>query len=96
MVNNTNYNVLKEIKELAETELNINESIGYTMPDGKHHIFIYVDDCDDEKGYVIEPNEVVDGAHEPMGNTTCANYNDFAGILVGVMWCIDYFFNYES
>lgn len=93
-------NILREIMNLAKAELNKNGSIGYTMPDGKHHIFIYVDDsiqyADNEKTvedgfYVIEPNRVVAGAHEPMGDTTAADYNDFAELLVGCMWCIEQF-----
>jgi len=93
-------NILQEILRLAKSELNETGSIGYTMPDGKHHIYIYVDDsiqyADDEKTvddgfYVIEPNRVVDGAHEPMGDTTAADYNNFAELLVGCMWCIDQF-----
>ena len=84
--------VLREILSLAEAELNDNGSIGYTMPDGKHHIFIYVDDVSDEKHlYIIEPNRVIDGAHEPMGDTAGAEYNNFSDLAVGCLWCIEQF-----
>lgn len=85
--------VLQQILRLAQEELNLNGDIGYTMPDGKHHIFIYVDDSmgEDEKFYVIEPNRVEDGAHEPMGDTTAADYNNFGELLLGCMWCMDQF-----
>jgi len=92
--------ILRDILKLAKSELNENGHIGYTMPDGKHHIYIYVDDSmghvvdvvePEDYYYVIEPNRVVDGAMEPMGDTTAADYNDFAELLVGCAWCIDEF-----
>ena len=95
-----NNDVLYEIIKLADRELNNNGSIGYTMPDGKHHIYIYVDDsitlADDTKTvedgfYVIEPNRVVNGAMEPMGNTATADYNNFMGLLEGCKWCLEVF-----
>lgn len=98
----SNSAILREIMDLAKSELNKNGSIGYTMPDGKHHLYIYVDDsityASDNKTvedgfYVIEPNRVVDGAHEPMENTTTAEYNDFAELLLGCMWCMEQFEN---
>lgn len=61
----TSAEVLKDVLGLVRSELNKvgpENGIGYTMPDGKHHIFIYLDDIDDEKEFVIEPNKVIDGA----------------------------------
>lgn len=85
--------ILRDLLNLAKRELNTNGNIGYTMPDGKYHVFIYVDGDGGPDGpfYVIEPNKVVDGAHEPMGETTAADYNDFAELLVGCQWCIEEF-----
>lgn len=94
--------MLEEIEKLAKTELNENGSIGYTLPDRKYHIYIYVDDsikyADDSKTiedgyYVIEPNKVVDGAHEPLGDTHVAEYNDFDELLKGCKWCLEKFAN---
>lgn len=92
----TNAEILKDILQVAKAELNEAGSIGYTMPDGKHHIFISVEenaswDRVKEKSYIVEPNWVVDGAHEPMGDTYGVPYNDFAELLVGCAWCLDWF-----
>lgn len=92
--------VLRDILSLAKSELNKHESIGYTMPDGKYHIYVYVDKSvrhikdgvtPDDFYYVIEPNRVIDGAMEPMGDTATADYNDFAELLVGCSWCLEEF-----
>lgn len=85
--------ILRDILHIARTELNENGSIGYTMPDNNHHIYIYVDDLlgPDDLFYIIEPNRVVDGAHEPMGDTAVAKYNDFSELLLGCSWCLDLF-----
>lgn len=90
-MNYDNSFVLRDILKLAKDELNEKENIGYTMPDGKHHIFIYVDDVGEGPFYVIEPNQVVDGCHEPMGDTTAAAYNNFEELLIGCMWCLERF-----
>lgn len=84
--------VLKEILKLAKEELfEPGDDIGYTMPDGKYHIYIFVDDAD-EKIYVVEPNKVVDGAHEPIGEQNyLAAYNDFGDLAVGCLFCMDEF-----
>lgn len=89
--------ILKAILSIAQEELNENGSIGYTMPDGKYHIFISVDDIGDylngsELVYRIEPN-ILDknGCAEPMGDCTMAPYSDFAQLLIGCMWCMDQF-----
>jgi len=34
------HEILSEILELAKKELKDKDSVGYTMPDGKHHLFI--------------------------------------------------------
>lgn len=92
------YNMLKSIYDLAKEELNENGNIGYTLPNGKYHLFIFVDDSlgSDDLWYIIEPNEVVDGAHEPIGNNTSAPYNDFEALLLGCMWAIELCMSYEQ
>lgn len=93
----TKTDVLEEILKRAVSELNENTCMGYTMPDGKHHIFIWVDDSatyadpTKEAFYVIEPNRVIDGAHEPMGDTAGAEYNNFGELMVACMWCMEQF-----
>lgn len=86
--------ILREILSLVKSELNdvgAESGVGYTMPDGKYHIFIYVDNAD-EKIYVIEPNRVEDGAHEPfLGENYLATYNDFTELLLGCEWCMEQF-----
>lgn len=89
----TKSDILKEILSLVKTELNEigpENGIGYTMPDGNYHIFIYVDNADEEI-YVIEPNKVVDGACEPIGENYLATYNDFAELIIGCEWCMEQF-----
>ena len=67
------------------------DNFGFTMPDGKYHIFIYVDDPD-ELLYVIEPNRVEDGAHEPfVGDTYLAAHGDYADLLLGCLWSMECF-----
>lgn len=82
--------ILLEAKEvLKET----GDSIGYTTPDNKYHIFIYVDETD-EKVFVVEPNRVEDGAHEPFtGDTYIAEFGDYADLMVGCMWAMECFEN---
>lgn len=88
------YEILSEILKLAKSELNENKNIGYTMPDGKHHLFIWVDDSlgGDDLYYVIEPNKVVNGAHEPIGDNSAATYNDFSELLLNIVWVIERYF----
>lgn len=85
--------VLREILKLAKAELNEEGAIGYTMPDGKYHMYIYVDDSfgANDRHYVLEPNRVADGAHEPLGDTTTADYNDFGELMLGCIWCMEQF-----
>ena len=92
------WKILEEIYKLANIELNENKSIGYTMPDGKYHLYIFVDDSSgkDEYNYIIEPNLVEDGAHIPIGDNTNASYDDFGALLIGCMWCIENFFCEEK
>ena len=82
---------MKEFFTLAKEELN-NGDIGYTLSDEKHHIYVYVDQIDDDMVYVMEPNRVVDGAHEPIGgNTYIVPYNAFDELLIGFEWCVEQF-----
>ena len=82
--------ILQEILTLAKNELNENGNIGYTMPDGKYHMYIFVDQSD-EKIYVVEPNELIDGAAEPMGENILVDYDDFAGLLIACVNCMEQF-----
>lgn len=84
--------ILKEILNLAKNELKeAEDNIGYTMPDGKYHLFIYVDEAD-EKLYVVEPNRVENGAHEPFtGDTYLVKYGDLGELMVGCMWAMECF-----
>lgn len=93
----SNAEILKELYDIAKKQLQESEDMGYTMPDGKHHIYVYKDeekswdDSPSEAFYVVEPNRVVDGAHEPMGDTYLTSSTDLAEVLVGCQWCIDVF-----
>lgn len=90
--------ILKEIKKLAEADLHESEdNIGYTMPDGKHHIFIELEDIGnplhgEELIYRIEPNAIDEyGAAEPMSDVYTADFGDFAELLLGCVWCMEQF-----
>lgn len=92
----SNSEILREILQLAKEELNVNGSIGFTMPDGKHHIFAYVEEPSSayikvKPCYVIEPNKIVDGACVPIGEPATVNYNDFAELLVACAYCLEEF-----
>lgn len=92
------YNMLKSIYDLAKEELNENGSIGYTLPNGKYHLYIYVDEIntDDEPLYIVEANEVIDGAHEPIGKcVSSAPYNDFEALMLACMYEIELCESYE-
>lgn len=83
-----------EISELVSKELNRNNEFGYTMPDGKHHIYIYADFLDEDKVFVAEPNRVVDGAHEPfVGDTYIGPWENFDELCKGIEWCLEQFNN---
>lgn len=89
--------VLKEILQLAKDELDKPGEFGYTMPDGKHHIYVSVDDIGShlsghEYIYRIEPNRLdEDGCAEPMGNVYTADFGDYAELLLGCVWCMEQF-----
>lgn len=92
--------MLKSIYDLAKEELNENGSIGYTFPDGKYHLFVFVDDNlgddEDDKWYIVEPNKVVDGAHEPIAPMNgSAPYNDFETLLLACLWAIEFCESYD-
>lgn len=92
------YSVLKEISELAHRELNENGNIGYTMPNGKYHLFIYVEDSggEDDTFYIIEANRVdEDGCHIPI-ETTSADYDNFEELLIECVRCITHYFDMSS
>lgn len=99
--------ILQEILNLAKSELNENGDIGYTMPDGKYHIYISVESYYDwssdggkeKRYYLIEPNELFlqkDGKESyseaiPMGENLTVDYDDFAGLLVACANCMEQF-----
>lgn len=93
----SNAEILKEIYALAKASLPESGEMGYTMPDGKHHIYIYADQethWDDRPAdlfYVVEPNRVVSGAHDPMGDTYLTETRDLSEVLIGCQWCLDVF-----
>lgn len=65
---------------------------GYTLPDGRYHIFAYVDFIDEDRVIVLEPNKVVNGAHEPIfGDTFIVAFDDTAGLRKGLDWCLEQF-----
>lgn len=82
---------LQDILELTETEKfwENGDSIGYDLPDGKHHLFIYVDDSCGTDTVVIEPNLIVNGGHEPCGDTGCCSMEDVVKFVVEVAWVIE-------
>ena len=88
----TKEQILEEILELAKKELKeAGDDIGYTMPDGKYHFYIYLDEVD-EKIYVVEPNRVENGAHDPFtGDTYGAEFGDFEELKEGCMWAMECF-----
>lgn len=93
----SNAEILKELYAQAKTQLPETGDMGYTMPDRKHHIIIYKDQEDSwdeappEQFYVIEPNRVVNGVHDPMGDTYLTSSTDLAEVLIGCQWCLDVF-----
>lgn len=95
----SNAQILREILATAQTSLLNDSDMGYTMPDGKHHIYIYADqethwdDRPADKFYVVEPNKVVNGAHEPMGDTFITTGLNLSEVLIGCQWCMDWFEN---
>lgn len=89
--------ILEEILALAKKELPAGNDIGFTMPDGKYHIYIYPDqevnwdDTPPKTFYVIEPNKVLNGAHEPMGDTHLTRTRDISEVIIGCQWCLQVF-----
>lgn len=64
-------------------------TVGYDLPDGKHHLFIYVDEFSNGYNIVIEPNLIVDGGHEPCGEPGLCEWEDFNRFLIEVAWVIE-------
>lgn len=83
---------LDDILELVKTEdFFVNKSpIGYDLPDGKHHLFIYVDDSYKREVIVIEPNLInADGTHEPCGDNGLCGTDNTDAFIVEVAWVIE-------
>ena len=87
--------MVDEVMELLEHDLAAEgpeNGTGWTLPDGKYHIFAYVDFIDDERVVVLEPNKVVHGAHEPIfGDTFIVAFGDVERLKRGVDWCLEQF-----
>lgn len=92
------YSILKEISDLAHLELNENGSIGYTMPGGKYHLYIYVEDSngDDDTFYMIEANKIDESGGSIPIDCTSADYNNFEELLLGCVYCINTYFDFSS
>lgn len=84
-----------EVLELLEHDLAAEgpeNGTGYTLPDGKYHIFAYVDFIDETRVIVLEPNKVIDGAHEPIfGDTFIVAFGDAEMLRKGCDWCFEQF-----
>lgn len=89
--------IMRELLFLAKTTLQPEGAMGYTMPDGKYHIYIYAETepawpgREAQNYYVVEPNEVVNGAHEPMDTPYATNTLDLSEVLIGCHWCMEVF-----
>lgn len=89
--------ILWDILSHARSELLSGSDMGYTMPDGKYHIYIYPDSETNWAGataetfFVVEPNRVINGAHEPMGDTFLTASRELSEVLIGCQWCMDVF-----
>lgn len=97
-INASKTDILREIQELVRDELfEPGDNVGYTMPGGKHHIFIELEDIGnplhgEELIYRIEPNKIdEDGAAEPMADVYTADFGDFTELLLGCVWCMEQF-----
>lgn len=94
---NTTSRILQEILAHAKETLQANGEMGYTTPDGKYHIYIYADqethwdNSPADEFYVVEPNKVVNGAHEPMGDTFLTERLDLSELCIGCQWCLEQF-----
>ena len=93
----SNAQILQDILATARTTLLNDSDMGYTMPDGKYHIYIYADqdahwdNSPADTFYVVEPNKVVNGAHEPMGDTFLTSSRELSEVLIGCQWCMEWF-----
>lgn len=93
--------MIDEILSMVKDKLKKpDDSIGYSLPDGKYHIYIsvesYVDIINDNESkdvlyYFIEPNWLSDGAAYPMDNNFVAPFNNFDELLKGCEHCLETF-----
>lgn len=76
------------------------DSVGYSTPDEKYHIFIqvesYVDVMEDNSSkevlyYFIEPNWLDDGCADPMDKNTVAAFNNIDELRAGIIHCVEVF-----
>lgn len=90
-----NLEIAKNVLALAKAELTglgPENGVGYTLPEGDYHIFLYLDKIDDKRVFVLEPNRVEDGAHVPIGGDTyVAPCGDLPEFVLGCLWCLDQF-----
>lgn len=80
----TSEELAKILTLLQSLEAQAGDAVGYTMANGKYHLFIYVDAdiFKDKLAYTIEPNRVEpDGSHTPLGETYAVPFGDFALFL---------------
>lgn len=52
-------------------------------------MFIYIDDNCDGYVIVIEPNLIVNGAHEPCGDNGLCGMEDVGRFIIEVAWVIE-------
>ena len=85
------WKILQEVMQLLDKE-NFWEdggSVGYDLPDGKHHLFIYANEDCDGKFITIEANEIIDGAHEPLGSPTTCAMDEKEKFVVELAWVLE-------
>ena len=87
------WKMLREVQDVIDLEdfwnMGDDANIGYDLPDGKHHLYIYVDDSIEGKVIVVEPNLIVDGAHEPCGECGFSPIDYPEELLITIAWVIE-------
>lgn len=79
---------LHDILEIVEKEkfFENKSSFEYDLPDGKHHLFVCVDDSLGKDNLRVVVN--VFEAHEPCGRGVCC-FGDIGELLVECTWVIE-------
>lgn len=82
-VTDTLVNELAKIRKIAGDCLLRDGEFGYTTENGYFHLYVYASTPPDgTTQYVIEPNRMIDGGAEPMGNTYSVCAEDGIDTLV--------------